>query len=54
MRNLNATPQDLQKLIETDPLVAEKLRSVVLERLLAEAEAELAKLRGNPDLRLVE
>jgi hypothetical protein len=42
-RPINAIPADLNALLAMNPLAAEQLRNIVLERRVKELEAELAK-----------
>lgn len=41
-RVLSATMEDVQKLCDMNPLAAEQLKSIILERMLNEAEAKLS------------
>lgn len=40
--DIQATPADLKVLIENNPLVAEQLKNIVLQRRIRELEAELS------------
>ena len=41
---LDITPEDIQALCQTNPLAAEQLRNIVLQRSLAAKDAQIAKL----------
>ena len=47
MEPINATPADLNQLLAMNPLAAEQLKNIVLQRHVAELEAELAKNGSN-------
>ena len=40
-RRIESTPADINELLRQNPAVQEQLRSIVLDRLLAEAEVKL-------------
>ena len=43
-RQLNPTGEDFARLWALNPLAAERLKNIVLDRLLAEAEARLTEI----------
>ena len=54
--NITVTPQDMATVAQADPMVAEKLKTAALVRMLGEAnartadlEAQVAKLNGTSD-----
>ena len=46
MVNITVTPQDMAAVAQADPLVAEKLKTAALIRMLAASEARVAELEG--------
>ena len=46
MVNITVTPQDMAAVAQADPLVAEKLKTAALIRMLGVAEARIAELEG--------
>jgi hypothetical protein len=42
MASINATPADLSDLLAINPLAAEQLKNIVLQRRIRELEAELS------------
>ena len=46
MVNITVTPQDMAAVAQADPLVAEKLKTAALIRMLGAAEARIAELEG--------
>ena len=49
MIQLSPTPEDYQVLLNTNPLAAEQLKSIVLARLLASKDEELTALKEEND-----
>ena len=46
MVNITVTPQDMVAVAQADPLVAEKLKTAALIRMLGAAEARVAELEA--------
>ena len=46
MVNITVTPQDMAAVAQADPLVAEKLKTAALIRMLAASEARVAELEA--------
>ena len=47
--DLFPTPADYRALLALNPIAAEQLKSIVLERMLNERDAELAELKVEPE-----
>jgi hypothetical protein len=43
------TPKDWQRLLSENQIATEQLRRIITERLLAEAQATIAKMNGQKD-----
>ena len=46
-RDLNATPEDFSRLLQVNPMAAQQLSNIILERLLNETEDKLAAVVVN-------
>ena len=44
--DLNVTETDWEQLLKRNPLAAEQIQNIVLERMLIEANAKIASLNG--------
>jgi|TARA_Y100000310_G_C20291509_1_gene627428 hypothetical protein len=50
LTNIVITPEDMAAVMQADPLMAEKVKSRALVRMLAEAQAEIETLKSQPAL----
>lgn len=46
MDNVAITQQDIAQMLQMNPLAAEQVKSIALQRMLAEKEAELEALKA--------